>query len=53
MSHQVQQDPVTSNSPLPLCRPLLQLSCYEFFVAAAPIPFTGAVGAPVNPLALK
>jgi kynurenine formamidase len=26
---------------------------YEFFVAAAPIPFTGAVGAPVNPLALK
>jgi kynurenine formamidase len=27
--------------------------CYEFFVAAAPIPFTGAVGAPVNPLALK
>ena len=27
--------------------------CYEFLVAAAPIPFTGAVGAPVNPLALK
>ena len=27
--------------------------CYEFFLAAAPIPFTGAVGAPVNPLALK
>ena len=24
-----------------------------FFVAAAPIPFTGAVGAPVNPFALK
>jgi len=26
---------------------------FEFFLAAAPIPFTGAVGAPVNPLAVK
>jgi kynurenine formamidase len=26
---------------------------YDFFLAAAPIPFTGAVGAPVNPVAVK
>lgn len=26
---------------------------YEFFLTAAPIPFTGAVGAPVNPIAVK
>jgi kynurenine formamidase len=26
---------------------------YEFLLAAAPLPFTGAVGAPVHPLALK
>jgi kynurenine formamidase len=26
---------------------------YEFFLAAAPLPVTGAVGAPVNPLAVK
>ena len=26
---------------------------YDFFLVAAPIPFTGAVGAPVNPLAIK
>lgn len=26
---------------------------YEFFLAAAPIPFYGAVGAPVNPVAVK
>ena len=26
---------------------------YEFFLAAAPLPVTGAVGAPVNPLAIK
>jgi len=26
---------------------------YEFFLVAAPIPVTGAVGAPVNPLAVK
>jgi kynurenine formamidase len=26
---------------------------YEFWLTAAPIPFTGAVGAPVNPLAVK
>ncbi|MEO7124028.1 MAG: cyclase family protein, partial [Lacisediminihabitans sp.] len=27
--------------------------CYEFFLTAAPIPFTNAVGAPVNPVAVK
>jgi kynurenine formamidase len=26
---------------------------YDFFLTAAPIPFTGAVGAPVNPIAVK
>ncbi len=26
---------------------------FDFFLTAAPIPFTGAVGAPVNPLAIK
>lgn len=26
---------------------------YEFFLTAAPIPFTGAAGAPVNPIAVK
>jgi kynurenine formamidase len=26
---------------------------FEFFLTAAPIPFTGAVGAPVNPIAVK
>ncbi len=26
---------------------------WEFFLVAAPIPVTGAVGAPVNPLAIK
>ena len=26
---------------------------YEFFLAAAPLPVTGAVGAPVNPIAVK
>ncbi|MFF0501836.1 hypothetical protein ACFYU5_35995 [Nocardia aobensis] len=26
---------------------------YEFFLTAAPIPVTGAVGAPVNPIAIK
>ena len=26
---------------------------YEFFLTAAPIPFTGAVGSPVNPVAVK
>lgn len=26
---------------------------FDFFLVAAPIPFTGAVGAPVNPLAIK
>ncbi|MGV8875308.1 MAG: cyclase family protein [Rhodococcus sp. (in: high G+C Gram-positive bacteria)] len=26
---------------------------YEFFLTAAPIPFTGAVGSPVNPIAVK
>ena len=26
---------------------------YEFFLAASPLPFTGAVGAPVNPQAMK
>ncbi len=26
---------------------------YEFFLAAAPLPITGAVGSPVNPLAIK
>lgn len=26
---------------------------WDFFLAAAPIPFTGAVGAPVNPIAVK
>src|SRR5439155_391498 len=26
---------------------------WEFLLVAAPIPFTGAVGAPVNPIALK
>jgi kynurenine formamidase len=26
---------------------------YDFFLTAAPIPFTGAVGAPVNPVAVK
>jgi hypothetical protein len=26
---------------------------YAFFLTAAPIPFTGAVGAPVNPIAVK
>lgn len=26
---------------------------WEFFLTAAPIPFTGAVGAPVNPIAVK
>ncbi|MFC3961494.1 hypothetical protein [Nocardia jiangsuensis] len=26
---------------------------YEFFLTAAPIPVTGAVGAPVNPIAVK
>jgi kynurenine formamidase len=26
---------------------------YEFFLAAQPLPFTGAVGSPVNPIALK
>ncbi|OZE91834.1 cyclase [Rhodococcoides fascians] len=28
-------------------------SIYEFFLTAAPIPVTGAVGAPVNPIAVK
>ncbi|MEF2978429.1 cyclase family protein [Subtercola sp. YIM 133946] len=28
-------------------------SRYDFLLTAAPIPFTGAVGAPVNPIALK
>lgn len=27
--------------------------CYEFFFAAPAVPFTGAVGAPTNPLAIK
>src|SRR5207244_12419621 len=26
---------------------------YDFLLVAAPIPFTGAVGAPVNPIAIK
>ena len=26
---------------------------YEFFLVAGPIPVTGAVGAPVNPIAIK
>jgi hypothetical protein len=26
---------------------------FDFWLTAAPIPFTGAVGAPVNPLAVK
>jgi hypothetical protein len=26
---------------------------WEFFLAAAPLPVTGAVGAPVNPIAVK
>ena len=26
---------------------------YDFFLAAAPLPVTGAVGAPVNPIAVK
>ena len=26
---------------------------YEFLLSAAPIPFTGAVGSPVNPIAIK
>ena len=26
---------------------------YEFFLVAAPLPVTGAVGAPVNPIAIK
>jgi hypothetical protein len=26
---------------------------YEFLLVAPPIPFTGAVGSPVNPIALK
>jgi len=26
---------------------------YEFFLAAAPLSITGAVGSPVNPLAMK
>jgi hypothetical protein len=26
---------------------------YEFWLTAAPIPVTGAVGAPVNPIAVK
>lgn len=26
---------------------------YEFFLAAQPLPFTGAVGSPVNPIAVK
>jgi kynurenine formamidase len=28
-------------------------SCYEFLLVAGPLPFTGAVGSPLNPLALK
>lgn len=28
-------------------------SRYEFFLTAAPLPFTGAVGAPLNPIAVK
>ena len=27
--------------------------CYEFLLTAAPLPITGAVGSPVNPIALK
>jgi kynurenine formamidase len=26
---------------------------YEFFLAAQPLPFTGAVGSPVNPIAIR
>jgi hypothetical protein len=26
---------------------------YEFWLTAAPLPITGAVGSPVNPLAVK
>jgi hypothetical protein len=26
---------------------------YEFFFAAPPLPFTGAVASPINPLAIK
>jgi kynurenine formamidase len=26
---------------------------YEFFLTAAPLPITGAVGSPVNPIAVK
>jgi hypothetical protein len=26
---------------------------YEFFLSAAPLPITGAVGSPLNPLAVK
>ena len=26
---------------------------YEFFFAAPPLPITGAVGSPINPLAIK
>jgi hypothetical protein len=26
---------------------------YEFFFVAPPLPFTGAVGSPINPLAIK
>jgi hypothetical protein len=26
---------------------------YEFFLAAAPLPITGAVGSPVNPVAVR
>ena len=26
---------------------------YEFFIVAAPLPITGAVGSPVNPIAIK
>lgn len=28
-------------------------SVYEFFFCAPPLPFTGAVGSPVNPIAIK
>ena len=28
-------------------------SVYEFLLSAAPLPITGAVGSPINPLAVK
>ena len=40
----------TSTRSPPTARPT---ACYDFWLTAAPLPVTGAVGAPVNPIAVK